>query len=87
MKSKFDLKQALSDRRESVIAKYNALADEKYFDGCTLRNFMLEILNMCVMNNIRSDKRLDNLLPDIMGNIYFNHSKITDAWIVRELSK
>ena len=68
-----------------VIAKHCELTKEKYFDGCTLRQFMVEIMNACTMNNIRSDKRLGNMLPYLMGDIYFNHSKITDAWIDNEL--
>lgn len=72
----FNLTSELSERREIVIAKYNNLTENKFFDGCTLRNFMLEVMRMCQMNHIGSTKTLDSKLPFILGQIATNHSRI-----------
>lgn len=77
MKKQFNLTETLKERREIVIAKYNSLTEEKFFDGITLRNFMVEVMNMCIINRIASEKTLDCQLPNFMGEIYFNHSKVT----------
>lgn len=77
MKKQFNLTEALKERREIVIAKYNTLTEERFFDGITLRNFMIEVMNMCQINRIASEKTLDRQLPYFMGDIYFNHSKVT----------
>lgn len=77
MKKQFNLTEALKERRENVIANYNSLTKDRFFDGITLRNFMVEVMNMCKINRIASEKTLDRMLPIIMGEIYFNHSKVT----------
>lgn len=77
MKKQFNLTESLKERRENVIAKYNSLTEERFFDGITLRNFMIEVMNMCQINRIASEKTLDRQLPYFMGEIYFNHSKVT----------
>jgi hypothetical protein len=77
--TKFNLTTALSERREQVIAKYNTLTTEEFFDGCTLRQFMIEVMNMCQMNNIKSSTRLNNFLPMTLGQIYVAHSKVSGS--------
>ena len=77
MAKQFEIREALKNNREMVIAKHNQLTAERFFDGCTLKQFMVEVLNMCVMNNIRSEKTLVKNLPFYMGQIYFNHSKVS----------
>ena len=84
MKKQFNLTEALKERRESVIAKYNSLTQNKFFDGITLRNFMIEVMNTCMVNRIASEKTLDRMLPMIMGEIAFNHSKVSGCDIVTE---
>lgn len=72
----FNLTEQLSKRREQVIAKYNELTNEQFFDGCTLRTFMVEIMQMCQINHIASEKTLDAKLAFFIGNIYCSHKKI-----------
>ena len=73
---KFNLTEELTKRRESVIAKYNSLTAEKFYDGCSLRTVMVEVLQMCQMNRIASAKTLDAKLPFFMSNVYVQHSRI-----------
>ena len=72
----FNLTEELTKRRESVIAEYNSLTAEKFFDGCSLRTFMVEVMQMCQINRIGSAKTLDAKLPFFMGKVYVKHSKV-----------
>ena len=76
MKATFDLQTWLSDNREVVISKYNELTTEQFFNNITLKEFMLEVINAMVRNNIKSEKRAENMLPFYLGDIYCNNSKI-----------
>lgn len=76
MKTQFELKAWLSENRETVISKYNDLTKEEFFNGITLNNFMIQVLNSMVRNNIKSANRASSMLPFLMGDIYFNNSKI-----------
>lgn len=80
----FNLQQSLSAKRDVVISKYNELTAERFFDGCTLRQFMVEVMNACIINNIRSEKRLSSMLPYLMGDIYFRHSTVTGCDVVAD---
>ena len=84
MKTTFNLQQALSARREIVIAKYNNLTGERFFDGCTLRQFMIEVMNLCTINRIRSEKRLDSMLATFIDNVYHDHSRIQSRDVVTD---
>lgn len=72
----FNLTEELSQRREIVINKYNSLTENNFFDGCTLRSFMLEVMQMCKNNRISSVKTLEAKLPLFCGFVASNHSRI-----------
>ena len=76
MKTQFDLKTWLGENRETIISKYNDLATENFFNGITLKDFMMQILAAMQMNNIKSAKRASSMLPFLMGNVYHNNSKV-----------
>ena len=76
MKTTFDLKTWMTENREVVIEKYNKLINEPYFNGITLKDFMIQIYNLMQVNNPKSDKRCNSLLPFVMGQVYFNNSKV-----------
>lgn len=73
---RFDLIEGLKANREVVIEKYNKLAQDENFDGITLKAFMNEVVRICQMNRISSEKMLVNKLPLFLGNIYVQHSRI-----------
>lgn len=72
----FELRTWMTENRETVISKYNDLTKEEFFNGITLKDFMLIIYKAMSINNPKSDKRAASLLPTIIGNVYFNNSKI-----------
>jgi hypothetical protein len=37
---------------------------------------MVEVLNAMIRNNIKSEKRAVSMFPFLMGDIYFNNSKV-----------
>ena len=77
MKATFELKTWLSENRQSIISEYEQLSKEEFFNGMSLQNFMIAILNTMAMNNPKSEKRAASLLPYVMGDIYFNNSNGT----------
>ena len=79
MKTQFEIKAWLSENREVVISKYNDLTNEKFYNGISLNNFMVEVLNAMVRNNVKSEKRASSMLPFLMGDIYFNNSNINSV--------
>lgn len=76
MKAKFEITNWMSENREVVIAKYEALKNEQYFNGISLKDFMVQVLNLMVINNVKSENRAASMLPFLMGNVYFKNSKI-----------
>lgn len=70
----FEVKTWLSENREVVIAKYNELSLEKFFNGISLKDFMCEVLKR--MESCKSEKRAVKMFPFVIGEIYFNNSKI-----------
>ena len=74
MKAKFEITKWLSENRESIIAKYEELKNENFFQGQPLKDFMVAILNAMIMNNVKSEKRASSMLPFLMGNVYFEFS-------------
>lgn len=72
----FELKSWMTENREVVIEKYNKLTAEKFYNGISLKDFMIQVYNLMVINNPKSEKRAASLLPDIIGNVYVNNSKI-----------
>ena len=77
MAAKFDLMQALSTRREEVIEKFNALQNERFYNNCTLKQFMVEFMNLMRENNPRSQKRFDNLFNHILSVVYYKNCSVT----------
>ena len=74
MKTKFEVTKWLTENREIVLAKYEALTKENFFQGQSLKDFMVAILNAMVMNNVKSEKRAESMLPFFIGNVYFEFS-------------
>ena len=72
MKATFELTTWLSENREQVISKYNKLTSEEFFNGISLKDFMVQVLQSMQMQNIKSAKRAASMLPFLMGNVYFN---------------
>lgn len=56
MATKFNLQNFLSQNREIVISEYEELKKEKFFNNITLRNFMIQVMNLMAMQNIKSEK-------------------------------
>ena len=77
MKATFELRTWLSENRETIISEYEQLSNEEFFNGMSLQNFMIAVLNTMAINNPKSEKRSASLLPHVMGNIYFNNSNGT----------
>lgn len=76
MKAKFEIREALATRRNDVIAKYVKLTNEQFFNGITLKAFMVEFMNVMQMNAPKSQKRFDDLFDSLLGRIYFKNSTI-----------
>lgn len=76
MKAQFELKTWLAENREMVISEYNRLSAEKFFSGITLKDFMVQVFNSMVRNNVKSEKRASSMFPFLMGQIYFDNSKV-----------
>lgn len=74
MKAKFEITKWLTENRDTIIAGYEDLKNEYFFQGASLKEFMLAILNSMLMNNVKSEKRAASMLPFLMGNIYFEFS-------------
>lgn len=74
MKAKFEVTNWLSANRDSIIAKYEALTKEKFFQGHSLKMFMVEILQAMQRNNVKSEKTAASKLPFLMGQVYFDFS-------------
>jgi hypothetical protein len=76
MKATFEITKWLSENRETIISNYNNLTKEQFFNGISLKDFMLQVMQAMQMNNVKSEKRASSMLPFLMGNIYFNNSKV-----------
>ena len=72
---KFDTMAFLKENREMVIAKYNKLTEERFFDGITLKDFMTEVMNTMKRNYI-TKKNAMSTLQDVMGFIFCDHSRV-----------
>ena len=40
---------------------------------------MVQVLNLMVVNNIKSEKRAASMLPFLMGNVYVNNSEVVNG--------
>ena len=80
MKTQFELKTWLSDNRETIISSYEKLTKETHFNGCTLKSYMLDVMQMFINNRIKSEKLANTKLPFFLDVVYFeNCVKIQDA--------
>lgn len=84
MKTKFNLTEALASRREMVINKYNSLTDERFFDGVSLKGFMIDVMNGCIAARVTTENSLNRMLPIIMGQVYVDHSNVMATDMVTE---
>lgn len=71
----FELKNWMSENRETVINVYNETAKNEFFTGIYLKDFMVKVYEMMVINNPKSEKRAASLLPTILGNVAYNVSR------------
>ena len=76
MTTKFELRNWLSENREIVIAEYNSLTNDKFFNGISLKDFMVSVMKAMSMNNPKSEKRAASLLPNVMSRISADCSSI-----------
>jgi len=78
MKNQFNIKEALTAIRENIIAKYNELTSDKFFDGVSLKQFMIEILNIANRNSdrMRSQNSFDKMIMNLVANVMMNHKRI-----------
>ena len=72
----FELKNWMSENRETVISKYNKLTNEANYNGIALRGFMIQVMAIMQMNNIKSEKKAFSMLPIALGEVYNNNSRI-----------
>lgn len=74
MATKFNLRSFLAENRDTVISNYESLKNEKFFNGITLRDFMIQV--MCSMSDVKSEARAKRFLPHIIGQVYCDNSRI-----------
>lgn len=75
----FDLKNWMTDNRDQVISKFSELQSEEHYNGCALKQFMVEIFNGMSRNNPRSEKAAASLLPHVMGSVYVSNSNVANS--------
>lgn len=67
MKNQFNLKEFMTANRNIIISKHNELSLEQFYNGITLRDFMIQIYNR-VAENCKSEKTASKyLIYAIMG--------------------
>lgn len=72
---KFDMREYLHTRRDEVIAKYTQLTQDPFFDGITLKAFMLEFMYRMQLN-CKSEKRAISEFPWILSSTFCDHKRI-----------
>lgn len=77
-KKQFVIKEALTDIREKIIAKFNNLKNDKFYDGVSLKVFMTEILEAANRNadRMKSQKQFDAKIMFLVGDVITRHKKI-----------
>jgi predicted transport protein len=76
MKTQFELKTWLSENRNLVIEKYNALTNEPNFNGITLKEFMTKVLVTMGYNKITNEKKALTILTNVMSGIYYKNCDV-----------
>lgn len=74
MKTTFELKAWMSENRNLVISNYTNLTNETHFNGISLKEFMVQILDSMVLNGVKSEKRAASLLPSLVEMAFVNNS-------------
>tara|TARA_R110000868_G_scaffold119513_4_gene317254 strand:+ start:929 stop:1231 length:303 start_codon:yes stop_codon:yes gene_type:complete len=74
--AKFELKAWLTENKETVIASYTKLTAEKFFNGITLKDFMVAVMQGMANNSPKSANKASSVLLFVMGDIYFNNSNV-----------
>ena len=74
--SKFNLKSFLTENREIVLNSFEELKKEQFYNNVPLKTFMIEVANMMVTNNPKSDKVAIKKLADCLSYVYLNNSNI-----------
>lgn len=75
-KKAFDVREALANRRNDVIAKYNELTSEEFFNQISLKGFMMQVLRIFNNNRIRTQKEFDGKFANLLGVIYVDNCSI-----------
>ena len=76
MKATFNLKEFLTANKESVLINYEKLTKQEFFNGISLKDFMMQLMNLMQINNPKSEKRAASLLPDLTSMVIVSNSKI-----------
>ena len=84
MKAKFELKTWMTENRGIVLAKFESLQNEKFYNGISLKNFMTEVFYAMVRNNVKSEKIATSKLPFLMSTIYVDNSRVEGRDMVTE---
>jgi hypothetical protein len=80
MKAKFEIRTFLGENRETIISSYERLKNETHFNGCTLKSFMMDVMQCFTNNRIASEKTAIAKLPFLLDVVYFeNCVKIQDS--------
>ncbi len=80
----FEVKTWLSENREVVIAKYNKLTAERFFNGISLKDFMVAIMIEMSNSNPKDEKKATISLTSIMASVYVRNSSLQ---VVNDLDK
>jgi len=73
---KFELRTWMTENKEDITSKWEALKEEQFYNGIQLNPFLWEVWNSMKRQNPRSSKRAASLLPYIVGQVYVNNSRI-----------
>lgn len=76
MTTTFELRNWMTQNREMVIASYEQLTKEKFFNGISLKDFMVQVYNRMLENNPKSEKRASSLIGGILESVSHKNSKI-----------
>lgn len=66
----------MTENRDTVLEYYSNLEKETSFNNITMRQFGLEIYNLMVINNPRSEKKASKDLIVIVNSVYMSNSTI-----------
>lgn len=76
MKNQFDLKSYMTAKREIVINAHVKASQSQFFNGVTLRDFMIDVYNQMALNSPKSEKRADSIIDFVVSNVVVKHTKV-----------